>query len=313
MGDQRNRVCAALAVAALGLPVLAQPTSATPRIEILGASVSAGYVDLRVGANGESNDTVPLLRVLRHIWPRDAVTMGTRSNIAMFRDPLGFGDRQLRQALRSPPDLVVAVDFMFWFGYGSVARGDRGREARLQLQAAGLQLLDRLQCPIILGDYPDMAGADARILHPRMIPDEESLAELNRRLHAWAEERARVHIFPLAAWVKQLVNEGYPLPLEKGPLQAPPLYLLQSDKLHATRLGMALLGYQVQGFIRRALPDGHSLVRDSVSLDSIIVAIGAEGELEGLKKASGHRGSGVGRGQFQLSRRLPVLAPAFGH
>ena len=159
------------------------------------------------------------------------------------------------------------------------------------LQAAGLELLDRLQCPIILGDYPDVTGADARILHPRMIPDEESLAELNRRLHAWAEERARVHIFPLAAWVKQLVNEGYALPLEKGPLQTPPRYLLQSDKLHATRLGMALLGYQVQALASRALPDGHSLVRDTVSLDSIITAIGAEGALEGLKKAPSPAGS----------------------
>jgi hypothetical protein len=293
MGDQRNRVRAALAVAALGLPVLAQPTPPSPRIEILGASVSAGYVDLRLGSNGESNDTVPLLRVLRHIWPRDAATMGTRANIAMFRDPLGFGERQLRQALRSPPDLVVAVDFMFWFGYGSVPRGDRGREARLQLQESGLELLDGLQCPIILGDYPDMTGADARILHPRMIPDQESLKELNRRLRAWAAERPGVQVFPLAQWVEQLVNEGYPLPLEKGPLQTPPLFLLQSDKLHATRLGMALLGYQVQAFVRRALPDDHSLVRDTVSLDSIITAIGAEGALEGLKKAPVPAGPGL--------------------
>ncbi len=246
--------------------------------------MSAGYKDLRLGKDGEPNDTVPLLRALRHIWPSQTAMVVTRAHMAMFSDPQGLGERQVRQALRGQPDLVVAVDFLFWFGYGSVGRGDRGRESRLQLQAKGLELLDSLNCPIILGDYPDMSGADARILHPRMIPDEETLDELNRRLRDWAEERPRVRLFPLARWVKQLVEEGYPIPMEKGPAQTPPLYLLQSDRLHATRLGMAVLGFQVQDFARRALPEGHPLVGEPVSIDNLIEAIGAQGDLERLKR-----------------------------
>ncbi len=285
MGAYRTRIRAALAVAAIGQVLSAQPTPEIPRVEILGASVSAGYKDLRLGKDGEPNDTVPLLRALRHIWPNETATVVTRAHMGMFSDPQGLGERQVRRALRGEPDLVVAVDFLFWFGYGSVGGGDRGRQSRLQLQAKGLELLDGLKCPIILGDYPDMSGADARILHPRMIPDNETLDELNSRLRSWAEERPRVHVFPLARWVKQLVEEGYPIPREKGLVQTPPLYLLQNDRLHATRLGMAVLGFQVQDFARRALPEGHPLGGEPVSIDNLIEAIGAQGDLERLKKA----------------------------
>ena len=58
-----------------------------------------------------------------------------------------------------------------------------------------------------------------------------------------------------------------------------------SDRLHVTRLGMALLGFQVQDFARRALPEGHPLVEEPVSIDTLIEAIGAQGDLERLKKA----------------------------
>ena len=305
MGARRTRIGAALAVAAIAQVLSAQPTPEIPRVEILGASVSAGYMDLRLRKDGEPNDTVPLLRALRHIWPNETATVVTRAHMAMFSDPQGLGERQVRQALRGQPDLVVAVDFLFWFGYGTVGGGDRGRQSRLQLQAKGLELLDNLNCPIILGDYPDMSGADARILPPRMIPDNETLDELNRRLLAWAEERPRVHLFPLARWVKQLVEEGYPIPLEKGPVHTPPLYLLQSDRLHATRLGMALLGFQVQGLARRALPESHPLVGDPVSIDILIEAIGAEGDLEGIKKVPAKAGRDPRR-----APAAPLLAPA---
>lgn len=294
MGDMRIRAHGVLAAAFLALPLLAQPTPPTPRIDIIGASVSAGYVDPRANGDLERNDTVPLLRVLRHIWPGEAATVASRANAALFRDAPTLGERQVRLTERSHPDLVVAVDFLFWFGYGSAGRGERGREARLRLQTEGLELLERLQCPVILGDYPDMSGADARILHPAMVPDRETLDELNRRLRAWAEARPNVHVFPLARWVQQVKEEGYPIPLKEGPLQSPPLFLLQSDKLHATRLGMALLGYQVQAFAKSAFPEDHPLVKNPVSLDAIIEAIGAAPDLEELRKAPA--GAGGRRG-----------------
>ena len=187
MGGQRIRICAALlAVTGSGLSLPGQPTAPKPKIDIMGASVSAGYVDQRLPESGERNETVPLVRVLRHIWPRDVATVGSRADVAMFMNPEERGERQVLRTLGSQPDLVVAVDFLFWFGYGFAPGARGGHDERLELQARGLELLDRLLCPIILGDYPDMSGADARILSPRMIPEPETLAELNRRLRAWA-------------------------------------------------------------------------------------------------------------------------------
>lgn len=269
---------------ALGTPLCAQPPR-TPRIDVLGASVSAGYVDLRMPESGIPNDTVPLFRVLRHVWPAETATVTNRADIAMFANPERFGGRQIIQSRRNQPDLVLAVDFMFWFGYGNVRPGDEGRKQRLELQRKALELLDRIECPIILGDYPDMNGASARMLHPRMIPDEETLIELNARLRAWAAERPRVHLFPLAQWVKHLKEDGVTLPLEEGPVQSPPLYLLQADRLHATRLGVTLLAYQLQKIAKETLPQGHQLNGEPVTLDHLIEAVGAGPDLEGIRKA----------------------------
>lgn len=278
-----------LLAAGLSVPLAAQTPRNNPRIDVLGASVSAGYVDLRIPDTGIPNDTVPLFRVLRHVWPAETATVTNRADIAMFANPERFGGGQVIKTQRNQPDLVVAVDFMFWFGYGNASRGETGRAERLALQSKAFEILDDLRCPIILGDYPDMDGASARMLSPRMIPDESTLAELNARLRAWADERPTVHLFPLARWVRRMKEEGVTLPLQAGPVQSPPLYLLQGDKLHATRLGVTLLAYEVQEMAKELMPTGHQLNGDPVSLDHLIEAAGAQPDLEGIKKAPAPR------------------------
>ena len=84
MGAYRTRIRAALAVAAIGQVLSAQPTPEIPRVEILGASVSAGYKDLRLGKDGEPNDTVPLLRALRHIWPNVCSNCSIRRTVDLL-------------------------------------------------------------------------------------------------------------------------------------------------------------------------------------------------------------------------------------
>ncbi|MHC5063995.1 MAG: SGNH/GDSL hydrolase family protein [Planctomycetota bacterium] len=276
---ERLGVCAALTLSLLlsgqsDAPLLSAKSSKLPVVSLLGASVTAGYSVERPG-------TARLQKVLEGIWETEKVSVRDRSDMASFIDPLAKQEPRLRRVLRDEPDLVLAIDFMFWFGYGRI-RGDE-RRARLQKQEDGFALLDMLDCPILVGDYPDMRGADSRVLRAHMIPAPEILTELNKRLHAWIAKRDKVHLFPLASWVEQAVNEGEVVRYEDRDLQIPPLGLLQRDRLHANRLGMAMMGYRIAEQLGRILPDDSPLRPRAVSLEGLVERTRSEIEVSELE------------------------------
>ena len=57
--------------------------------------------------------------------------------------------------------LIVAIDFLFWFGYGA-GKDAEGRMASLE---QGLDLLEGLMGPILLGDLPDVRHA--KVFEPK--------------------------------------------------------------------------------------------------------------------------------------------------
>lgn len=243
------------AVTALVVVLTAVPSAAAeaapagPRVSIVGASVSAGFIDTLLTGGDISNDSLPLEAVARAWWPNATIT--ARPNVFMFKGPERFGKPQIDGALKDRPDVVLAVDFMFWFGYGSYHTPQR----RLDVQQRGFALLERLgaRVPIVLGDYPDMRGASRRMLPTAMIPDAATLRELNRRLHAWAAKRNNVTLFPLARWVASAKRGGYDVALPACRVRTTAAQLLQKDRLHASRLGVLALGIELQAVMPRSV------------------------------------------------------------
>ncbi len=83
---------------------------------------------------------------------------------------------------------------------------------------------------------------------------------MKARTRAWAKERKRVHLFELGSLVRRMKTEGVVLELAGGAFQVPPAGMLQGDRLHANRLGMAYLGSLLQARLGsilagRKLPD----------------------------------------------------------
>jgi hypothetical protein len=286
----RLRAGAVALLLAVGWPsVMAQsrqPAEPTD-VVVLGASLSAGFADPRVGQDGTRNRTVRLERVLTPLWPEHGVKVRDRSDLATFFLPVQKQTKAVEAALRDAPDPVVAIDFLLWFGYGHVARsaGQSERDARLALQRQGLELLARFECPVLVGDYPDMHGADPQMLAPGQIPDQEILDALNAGVREWARERQQVCVFPLADYVARVKSDGEMFELEDGRRRATSAALLQSDRLHPTRLGMALLGAKVGAAVRELLVANAVPAPEAVPLAKLIDAADAQGDVAELEIA----------------------------
>jgi hypothetical protein len=277
-----------LALAGIGLAVVPAQTPPSapqaPKVAIVGASVSAGFKDGPMFGGKSGSDTVPLVKLLR---PRfDGATVATYADVAMFLDADGSGDRQITRVVKLQPDLLVAIDFLFWFSHGAVPADKDEAGYRKEHLDQGLAMLARCECPMLIGDLPDMRGAAERMLNPAWIPAPALLAKLNEQLAAWAKERKNVRLFPLTAEVKALKETGVVLPLADGPLKTGPGDMLQGDRLHANRLGMAWLGLRLDQEIAKMLPKGSALAaKDGAKwkLEDYIDAAGAGSELEAAR------------------------------
>jgi hypothetical protein len=129
------------------------------------------------------------------------------------------------------------------------------------------------------------------MLKPRQIPSRAMLQRLNRRLSAWAKVRGDVVVAPLSGLIRELKEEGSALPLQDGELRTPPRALLQADRLHATRLGMALLTFRLQGALQQLFPKAHPLHGRAWSFAQFVDAARAQDELDELRAAvSARRG-----------------------
>lgn len=272
----------------------AQATNPAPepkplRIHVIGASVSAGFEDGPLFGADKQGDSVSLQVILRPWCDEHAVvTMHPPLDMTgMFRDPLVVGERQVTIAKKRKPDLVVAVDFPFWFAYGYV--GDQELEERTARLQKGLEMLAGLEVPVVLGDLPDMTGAAQRMLNPRQIPSPKVLGSLTKQLHEFVTAHDRLHLVPLAALVAELKSADLCLPMRDGPLPVTPEQMLQGDRLHATRLGMAYLGLRLQGVLVESLPDGNALRKREWSFEEFVAAAGAEPDLEAARAAAKER------------------------
>lgn len=284
--------------AVFGRPAVAQ--SEDLKVHIVGASVSGGFADGPAFGARRAGDTITLHRLLRR-WADGEARISTHNTVemtVMFTRPMAIGKRQIAQLERKRPAVVVAIDFPFWFAYGYIGPGDE-LELRRRRLAAGLALLQDIDAQILLGDLPDMTGARKSRLSEAQIPEPTTLKALNADLAAWVAARPNVHLVGLGDTVRRMRGAELELELTDRKVPVPRFALLQEDRLHPTRLGMALLGYTIQPQLRELFPEDHPLRQRAWSLDEFIAAAGADGELEVIEERA--RSSERGAGQRQGS------------
>jgi hypothetical protein len=260
-----------------------RPAAEPLKVAIVGASLSAGFLDGPLTGGSSDNHTTALLNVVRS-WLGDGGKVQRFAEVMMFTDPIGLGEKQMKRAHKDGADLLLALDFLFWYGYGGVpaARGEDETKARLARFELGLAHLAEWEGPVLTGDLPDMHGAAPRMLPPHAIPSVEALKALNERLASFAKERPNVHVLPLRAMVKEMKEKGVSLPLAAGAVQVPPGGMLQGDGLHPNRIGMAWLGYQLQDHVRAALPKERASALPTWTVDQFVAAAGADIDLGDL-------------------------------
>lgn len=207
--------------------------AALQRLAVVGASLSDGY-QVR-------HDLAAVLDALVRA-PHGPVTKS--ATLFFFANPLETGPGELELVSFEDPTALVAVDFLFWYGYGTVnAEGKAivSEAERLILLEKGLALLDDFECPVVVGDFPDMSDSIGKMLIEAQVPAPETLERLNARLHAWAAEREHVAVVPLARTVETL-RAGEPFTIEGLAYPAgSTARLLQADLLHPTQEGMVVI------------------------------------------------------------------------
>lgn len=283
----------------------------TSRIAVLGASLSAG-----TGNSVElvTPKDVALGRFLACVLPPEGVALQDLGDMWFFMDPVAKGPKQVDAALATSPTLVVALDFLFWYGYGDGFRSDDDRLARLEL---GLAQLDRFACPIVIGDFPDVSIAlqgkgplGQPLVTPSMIPREVALNRLNTRLAYWLAERPRVAQVPLGPMLKRM-QAGQELSM-RGNAWKPAAIgeVLQADLLHPTARGTVWVALATTDVILRAHPslDAATFQLDEVKVTERLMAATADERAKEQKK----RADREERRRRAEERRKKADAPADG-
>lgn len=137
-----------------------------------------------------------------------------------------------------PPFLVTGG---VWFCYGK----GFDEPGRLRHFDQGLELLEAIHCPLIVGDIPDVSAAANGILSTDELPSSKTLATANRRLKEWAAKHRAVVVVPLAKFIKTAMADQvlavHDSILPVGKTRA----LIQNDKLHPTARGCAVLALAI--------------------------------------------------------------------
>ena len=218
--------------AVLGPQPFAAPAEIATRIAIVGADLSDGFgLQLDVGARTSLAEIADLGLIGVHDPVLDqGATM-------LFVNPEATARQELAAATAKNATLLVAVDLLFWFGYG------RGSDSsRLERFERGLALLERCTAPLVVGDLPDMSAALQGLsstdqgpqLRADQVPAPETLKKLNDRLREWAALHPNVIVLPMSELLGKV--RGKDEIRLRGNVWPKAVHeqLLQADKLHTT-------------------------------------------------------------------------------
>ena len=238
-------LCVALSAAARDE---AKPLS---RIAVIGASMSDGFgvrVSTTLPDGAKISEGVNLSELVKVACKDPAVVVSNYTTSMYFMNPARTAKSSATRALganaQEMPTCVLAVDWLFWNGYGvSNVRGEKlsGDMERMELLDNALACLEPMcaaNIPIVLGDFPDMHSAiGGGMISAPMVPSVECLAALNARVVQWALTKKNVCVVSLSKLTQDLLQKksihaaGRDWDAQTlGPL-------LQKDRLHPTFAG----------------------------------------------------------------------------
>lgn len=238
----------------------ASPVAAAPAVKldlskayVIGASVSDGF-GLRVtlppapapeaapGAKTDGTKAPPAPRarsaglnladVLAAVVDAPAGLPRANPSSMFFMDARTTGKEQMDAAVKAEPSMVFALDYLFWYVYGVMPEDER-----LTLLEEGLKNLDRLTCPMVVGDIPDMSAAIGGMLSRPQVPEAATMEKANARIAQWAAGKKSVVVLSLSTLIKSAMSGGK-VELGGRTFEGDAARrLIQGDKLHATLTG----------------------------------------------------------------------------
>lgn len=239
----RTLCLAALCLIAFPPSLLAGDATATAaarvavlqRVAIVGASMSAGFgLDPEAGPFSGQESKVQLAQIVEAsiVGPHEPVHNG--ATMMFFTAPEPTAKRSLATAKAAKPTVLVALDYLFWMGYGPGS--DAKREERV---TSALAMLEDFECPILLSDLPDFNASlpDPMMLPKESIPPAKTIVELNEKIGEWAKGRKNVVLVPQGEMLRKLIADeeikAGGNTFEKGSRAR----LMQRDNLHTTLEG----------------------------------------------------------------------------
>ena len=253
MNYVRTTIISVLALAlCIASPAFARDETKTlARIAVIGASMSDGFgvrVSTTLPDGKKISEGVNLSELVKVACKDPTVVVSNYTSSLYFMNPARTAKSSATRACganaQEMPTCVLAVDWLFWNGYGvSNVRGEKlsGDTERMELLDNALACLEPMcaaNIPIVLGDFPDMHSAiGGGMISAPMVPSVECLAALNARVAQWALTKKNVCVVSLSKLTQDLVQKksihaaGRDWDAQTlGPL-------LQKDRLHPTFAG----------------------------------------------------------------------------
>jgi len=221
---------------------VAKITTKSPwqRIVMIGASATAGFT-LNEPFGGPNTAQLKLSRYIEAALTVPHEPVRNFGSALLFLQPELLAGQQVTQALTNQPTLVIGVDFLFWFCYGA-GRTDAERLGRFE---QGLELLEKFEGPLVVGDLPDASATVNIMLRPEQMPSLTAIAAANQQLKTWAATRPQVAVVALSEFMSNaMANRAITIRdfvLPEGTTRR----LVQDDKLHPTPAGAATLALAV--------------------------------------------------------------------
>ncbi len=271
----RTLCLAALCLIALPPALFAGDTTATTaarvpvlqRVAIVGASMSAGFgLDPEANPMMGQESGLQLAQIVEAsiVGPHEPVRNG--ATMMFFTAPEPTAKRALAEAKAAKPTLLVALDYLFWMGYGPGSEAKR--EDRVK---SALAMLEPFTCPILLSDLPDFNASlpDPMMLPKESIPPAEVIVKLNKQIREWAKDRKNVVVVPQGEMLRKLIADeeikAGGNTFEKGSRAR----LLQKDGLHTTLDGTCAIWVSAIDAWRAQDP---ALPADALLLDVVKMA-----------------------------------------
>ena len=249
----RTTILSSLALAlCIALPAFArEETKTLSRIAVIGASMSDGFgvrVTTTLPDGKKISEGVNLAELVKTSCKDPSVVVVNYTSSLYFMHPARTAKSSATRACganaQEMPTCVLAVDWLFWNGYGtSNVKGetlstDQERMELLDNALACLEPMCAANIPIVLGDFPDMHSAiGGGMISASMVPSVECLMALNARVAQWALTKKNVCIVPLSKLTQDLLQKK-PIHAAGREWDAQTLGpLLQKDRLHPTFAG----------------------------------------------------------------------------